>query len=60
MDVFTITEMKYLIESLFGDFVRPLLYLFLRCKVVWLRYLPGYGRATKVSMPSTKLLTVFF
>ena len=46
--VFTITEINYLVVSLFFDLVRVILYLYLWYKVLWLRYLPCFWHSNKI------------
>ena len=57
MVVFTITEINCLVESLFFDFVRAILYLYI-CGVKFfdctLRFVSGI--ATKSAMPSLKVI----
>ena len=54
--VFRITEINYLNVSLICDFVRPLFYLYLRCLVLRLRYLPCFWHSDKSNYGFPKLI----
>ena len=46
---FKITEINYSMVSIFCNVVRPLLYLYLRYYVLWLRHLPCFRHSDKSS-----------